>query len=209
MELDQQLKINQGLEIYLDPDMTGDKYLSQIAAAMPEFIILTLPVRGREPILLQPESRIYCRVVMDDVPYVFSSWVLANDETRRLTHIAAPESFIKHQMRQFVRVETCLPVAVEEPESKQDFPGYIIQNISGGGTGLLGHQALALNETYYLTFDLPDAGQMRILARVLRSSGDETNRVKIGLEFVGLSETNRNKIMKYIFKIQAERRRKT
>ena len=109
---------------------------------------------------------------------------------------------------QFVRVETHLPVVVEEPENKKAFPGYIIRNISGGGVGLLGKQPLAVNETYCLTFDLPEAGQMRIFAKVLRCGGDETGGAKVGLEFVGLSETNRNKIMKYIFRVQAERRRK-
>jgi c-di-GMP-binding flagellar brake protein YcgR len=106
------------------------------------------------------------------------------------------------QLRAYVRLETVQFALADEPPTKA-----VTKDISGGGVLLETRMALERDMPVKMSIDLHDAGIFTAKGEVIRVESDaERNNYTAGIKFVDISERERGKIIKYIFKRQLERR---
>ena len=84
-------------------------------------------------------------------------------------------------------------------ESDKRFPA-VIKNISGGGVLL--NTKLSIPKDTILLFELELEETLLLTVRVLRNEVDSDNSNNLGCEFIGITDEKRQKIIKYVNKLQ-------
>jgi c-di-GMP-binding flagellar brake protein YcgR len=117
----------------------------------------------------------------------------------------------RNQLRQFVRIETGLPlkfrlVKTLDPEKSEIKLGELaaakMADISGGGLSFLYERALRLGDMVSLSFDLPGAPCAGIVGKVVHLSlreGKNGPLFKNHVQFVNIEPRKREKIITYVF----------
>lgn len=77
-------------------------------------------------------------------------------------------------------------------------------DLSGGGLGGLCNSPLKLNHHYLATFSLENK-EFSVAAKVRHNDELSFGRYRIGLEFIGLSDHDREHIIQFVFKAQTQR----
>jgi c-di-GMP-binding flagellar brake protein YcgR len=140
----------------------------------------------------------------------------------------------RQQRREFVRFETALPVSViplaEITESEDDHSDALLiadrklagpmwedmtvkgftWDISGGGLRFTVGQKLSPGTLAACTVDLGDGNPVDAGIRVIRCEDDMEDRRRfiISAKFIGIDDSQRGKIIRYIFDEQSRRKRK-
>lgn len=118
------------------------------------------------------------------------------------------------EQRTCFRIDTVLRLSFRlEGELAQPLPQPTPVNLSSGGAGLLTDRNLALGDSLALTLFLPSGPPIQTHAKVVRSVPtpklelEITSPRHIGLQFLALDEQDQERLNKYVFHLQLERRR--
>lgn len=186
----------------------SEKHPSRVEEIGGRHMAIAMPMSKGTPILLAPGTTFYGRVIVDGHVWMFSSTFL----DKRLDPIAVwlisrPQDFKRIQLRAYVRLETALPATVQ-PVMADDPPAKAVtKDISGGGVQLVTRLAVERDMPVNVSIDLQDAGIFTAKGEVIRVESDaERNNYTAGIKFVDISERERDKIIKYIFRRQLARR---
>lgn len=164
------------------------------------------------PVILQPGTRFFGRTAANGFIWQFTCTY--ND--KRLLPVpiwisSLPYDLMKVQLRSFVRLLSALPLHfriesdVEDPQPVES----ITRDISGGGLQLVTKNHLPIDSTLQLSLDIPGFGTVAAKAAIVRIvQPPETNIYWIATKFTEIKETDREKIIKFIFKKQSELRQK-
>ncbi len=203
-------KVNLRLDIMLTDDPGAERFPSKVEAISEGRLEFAMPISKGVPILLSPGDAFCGRVVLDGTVWLFTSTFL----DKRFLPVAVwvvtpPADFARIQLRSFVRLETALTATVGVAGSSQPPLKAITKNISGGGAKLAVKEPLDPGARVELAVELPDTGSLQAFGEVVRVEHDEKRDFYIvAVKFVEVSERERDKIIKYIFRRQLARRQK-
>ncbi|WP_027964479.1 flagellar brake protein [Halalkalibacillus halophilus] len=150
--------------------------------------------------------------------YLFDSEILGKKK-RKIPTLMIPyptkDELVKVQRREYVRVNTYLDVAVYPIDEVK--PPLISRTIdlSGGGIAVKAKEIIyepgdQIEILLVLPFQVNDYAYLSMKGEVIRYQDGRTNDVpyKLSLKFTGISDIAREKVIKYCFEQQLERRRK-
>lgn len=188
----------------------ADRLPSRVEEINPRHLLIAMPVAKGVPVLLPPGTAFHGRVVESGTVWLFASTFLDKRPSPvPVWVIAPPRDFRKIQLRAFVRLETALPVEVKIFGADLPPVTATTKDIGGGGLQIATKLALEPGVRLQIIIDLPGVGRMSTLGDVVRADFDERLNISTaGIKFVEISERERDKIIKYIFKKQLERRQK-
>ncbi|WP_110927594.1 flagellar brake protein [Bacillus massiliglaciei] len=149
--------------------------------------------------------------------YMFSSDVLTKIKGHiPMVQISLPpeESFIKIQRREFMRLEASLDAAVHPLNG--EFPPFrtLTEDISAGGTAIRLQKNMKINEAdfVYLWIALPfqqeGTSYLKLKCAVIRETEKEHGIKELSLRFVEMEEKDTQTIIRYIFEVQLEMKKK-
>lgn len=213
-------RINNRVEVYHPEEKVY--YKSLIQEVDKDSITIGVPMRGRQNLNLEKGSTWKFRVTWEDGQYYFSSEVIERKVGDRvpLYVIKRPQEVRRQQRRSFYRFPCALEADYELIES-QDGKGYAdldsplqeretfslrgtVVDLSGGGAQIVTRKyhppGAALAMHLYLNGE--KSAEILVQGRVVRCvpyKRGGRRYYRIGVEFTGISELTRDKLISYIF----------
>ncbi|MDT3699264.1 MAG: PilZ domain-containing protein [Thermincola sp.] len=208
------LKVNQPVEIELPK--SKDCYRSRVEGILSNKITLAAPLKQGQIVSLSPGTIV--RVMFSDqmASYSFKSKLISqNRQNPPTVTLGEPYDLKRTQRRNFVRLETKLSIVFAEVNEDYEtvgdtFSGTTI-DLSGGGVMFACNTLLKYGDILDLTVVLTESDSAKALGKVVRFSENPPNskqKYSVGLEFTAIEESERDKIIKFIFNKQRELRRK-
>lgn len=186
-------------------------------------IAIGVPMIRSDGVALREKEEYTFRAAREDGLYYFQSKVLGTKMSGNvlLYLISWPADIKRRQRRNYFRLpcnlQACYTVISEGAEfpadakEKEGERGLVV-NLSGGGLLLVTSRSLFPGTLLYLHLILQckkGKKEMRLKGRVLRSSplkvNNKTLRYRCGVEFVEISEKERDKIISFLFALMRER----
>lgn len=212
-------KVNQRITIMLSKNPGSPQFQSRIEEVSSNHIVCAMPMIKGRPLTVQQGIRFYGKAIIDGVVYFFTSRLL-NKKMFPLPVwiIDLPHDIERIQQRSFVRVDAMLPVEVKpiveevSDEEAGDSPPIkvITKDISGGGAQLVLNEPVKIGTRLSLVIEVPDNEAIETIGEVVRVEKPRNDRELfwIGIKFLDIHESFRNKLIKFIFKKQLEQRQK-
>ncbi|MDR3592776.1 MAG: PilZ domain-containing protein [Negativicutes bacterium] len=200
------------MEIVLDLSPAAQHYSSRIEGITSSQMHLAMPMNKSVPIVLQPGNLFYGRTLTQGSIWQFSCTFIDKQILPVPIWISGlPFDLKKVQLRSFVRLPVALPVTyqiniegADEPPARTS-----TRDLSGGGLQLIIKRSLPPGTTIDLALDIPEFGPITAKGAVVRvDRPQDTNVFWVAIKFILISEKDREKIIKFIFKKQLELRQK-
>lgn len=217
MEVADIITINSKIDIQINGE--GVFYKSSVQEISSEYIAIHIPSHLGSIVYLMPGDSIKGRVYSKEAQYFFNSTVLGKKLDRVILFLLAVPSKLKRvQMRDYVRVQTMLPIKYRIlDDNASDLKNQELQetysiDISGGGLNFLVPGPVALNSVIRVEFVVQDHNQndikIRAVARVKRKeSVRDKGRVALGVFFEEISEKDRDILIGFLFRKLLEQKR--
>lgn len=203
------LKIGQRVEF--DAEDGIGRYTSRIEDILSDRLVVAMPIdEKRRPVLPEPDTRVYGRIITDKCVYrFFSIYKERLAEPIPVWRITKPELVERWQRRRFVRVPARLVLIVQivNPEGQLE-PSVKTTSVDISGNGIcftypsrvhIGSRAVLDIES------LPDIGNLQITGRVTKCVPVEVPTAVIyhvGVEFEHMEPSVQNKLVRFIFELQ-------
>ena len=213
------LQPNQRLEIML-LDGSTEVYQSRLEEVHKTELVVAMPMSKGYPVLLYEGSKFIGNLLFPGGKYVFTSFFLGKAlDPLPVWKISLPQNIHKVQQRSFVRVAARISVRLTYTEKKGEPPrdelidhSLILdsKDISGGGIQIIAKMPLQIGDDVSISLDLPGSDGIAAMGEVVRIQQAETEKpiFLIGIKFTDILEKERSSLIKYIFKLQLERRQK-
>ena len=205
-------KLHEGMFIELEV-MEGayqGKYRTKIEEIGNRIISIGVPLVEGQFIPLHEGTSLRVIFTDDIAAYSFSSRIVKRiTEPIPTFYIEYPQKIKKIQRRQYVRVPVVQELSyriVEEEELSEEKKGFM-KDLSGGGLLMAASEDLP-PQTKIKIKTIIGATEMELPGITLRSTKDNDSTYLISVKFTDISERTRDRIIKYIFDIQREMRRK-
>lgn len=208
-------KINQRLTLILPEKVSVAECYSRIEDITPGAMTIAMPMSKGYPIIIPNGSTVWGRVVENGQVYQFQSIITGKRiSPLPIWIITLPTNITKVQQRSFVRLDIVLPVKIQIVSNDQDeeapFIDVLTKNISGGGVCLIMQDKRKLGTRLNVQLQLPEQEVWTIPSEVVRLDVPQNDRQLywIGVKFLDIAETVRNRLIRFIFKKQLEQRQK-
>ncbi len=213
------MRLEIGQKMYLARDEDADHYVSSLQDMTEEYLLVGIPYYLGQALVLMQGDAVLVTYVGDDGVYRFYTVCRGRRMDRiPLYLLARPEKMERIQRRRLVRLPAALEVCGgEKPNygSAQEYSRWYTSDISGGGMCLIFDNPPAVGATLVLEFTIPVRGQPRQIVaegQVTRveqlEEEDGPNRFLVGVRFLGLSKSDEDAIVAFIFRRMIEERRK-
>lgn len=215
--------INIGDTIILEPKYSSEneKYKCKLVEREGEQLYIDYPVSintGKTVFLLDGTQLKGSFVGKDNTVYLFETEVKGRSkQTIPMIALSYPgkENLIRVQRRQYVRVDTAVDVAVHPTDGKFSPFVTVTADISAGGAALILPPGLNIesNTMIDLWLVLPmqsgDYHNLVLRSRVIRViPGQNGERDKMPIEFMAISESQRQLLIRFSFERQLNLKRK-
>lgn len=201
------LDINQKLS--LQPISEKKVYTTYITGKTDELLTIAAPINKSQFITFPLGQKLKLWYSGCYAVYTFTSTIVGIETgPPPQLIIKYPAQLDRIQRRQFVRLQSLIPVKVELLTAPEiSYQAHAI-NISAGGVYLLMEKNCLTGTEIYLTLQKPSLP--KILGKVLRSypSEDGDGLWEWAVKYVDITEGERDKIIKFIFARQLELRRR-
>lgn len=210
------LKVNKRVEIIIENSYYAGSYPSRVEEILPDIIVLAAPLKRGVVVPLRVGDTIKVNYYGKTAGYSFTTKVIATSYKRiPLIAVEKPQEFTKIQRRSYIRVPARIPVrfTLLDDQKKPTELNCCCEtiDISGGGVALLSSTALPCGSCMEMELNVPRKGTIRVIGKVARSEEKKTEYGKmtlLGISFVEIEESDRDKIIQYVFEIQRDMRRK-
>lgn len=189
-------------------------YWATLYESTDEGFVIGLPEAGGETVALRPEERVTVKYHVGPGGYEFTSFVLAAQARPfPLLYLLKPEphDVKRRQLRQYVRVDTNLPVQIvrQDDSSDEAFAG-MINNISGGGMVVSSMVEFRKAEILRFRFSLPEEDSVLdgIVGEVIQVRPGGDRGTDLIVQYQGIDERSRDLIARYVLDIQIKLRRR-
>lgn len=213
VKLDQYLLINQKLLVEVRVGNFPGIYDSRIEDIKDGKIYISMPTEKGRPIPLIPNTRLHISYVMDTGRFSFKTMV----ETRVMTPlpnlvVTYPDAVFREELRTYFRVQARIPIKILVPVKDENgilvhklFDAKVV-DISGGGARMFSDVQVYRGDSLdiFLMGAIDKLDQIK--CEIMRARRMEGN-YEIGVKFLDLSATDRDKIIKYVFRRQIEMKR--
>lgn len=203
------LRIGQRVEFEAE-DGIG-KYTSRIEDILQDRLVVAMPIdEKRRPILPEPDTKVYGRIITDKCVYrFFSIYKERLADPIPVWRITKPDMLERWQRRRFVRVPARLSLNVQivnpEGQLEPSVPTTSV-DISGNGICFLYPSLVHISSRAVLDIaSLPGIGNLQITSRVAKCVPVETPTAviyHIGAEFENMEPSVQNKLIRFIFELQ-------
>lgn len=223
-------KVNSNIEIEIKHGAYQGTYNSRIEEIKDDILEIAIPSKQGRLLPLPAGTWFVGRISQGGSLYVFKS-VIQNVALRQNVPswiVRCPEEVDKIQRRDFVRVDVRLPIYVKVHVEEEIFltiegKKYSAKelnvkeweantkDLSGSGAKIITKFNIPEETVVSLNLQLPEVGDLVTKARIIRSElvNPELGIYWIGAQFFGLTERDRDKIIRFIFKKQAELRKRS
>lgn len=186
-------------------------YSTRVEDAGEQELVVAAPMRCGNVVPVRKGTQLVMGVPKEDALYGFYAEVVdrkGGDEPMLV--VRRTSSTRRIQRRKFVRIDVSVPVTVRVLGGKGQPRPQVVgeQNLSAGGMLLVLGQKLERSSRVKLDMELPD-GPLSChgeVMRVLRTGGQEA-QYETGIEFRGLDEKTKHRVVRYVYRRQVERRR--
>lgn len=209
------LKVNQPVEIEL-PETSKISYRSRVEGIFSNNITLAAPLKQGQIVSLSPGTTVKVSYSDQIAIYSFESQVISqNSLTLPTVTLGEPYDFKRTQRRNFVRVESHLSIVANQLDEAfepvaETFSGITI-DLSGGGLMFVCNTVLKYADILDVTIYLSENESVKALSKVVRfveNPQKAKQKYSVGLEFTVIEESERDKIIKFIFNKQRALRKK-
>lgn len=191
-------------------------YDSRVEDIGKDKVKIAIPTQKGIPFPINPGANLEISFLTASGRFSFNSEVLGRvRENIPVLEIKAPSYLTRFELRKYFRVETRLKIKIKtidyvindgNPEMiKKDYEA-IVRDISGGGVRLTTDAKLESGQALELDMSEAIGTKFDIVSRVVHLYNNDDNS-EAGIEFVSIKETDRDKIIKYVFQRQIELRR--
>ena len=180
-------------------------------------LFIEMPREGESALVLYRGEEVNVRFSAEGASFVFSAPVLGKTVDKiPMFHLGPPEDIQRVQQRNFVRFPVALEVFYALPPEKNRRPRYkkaLSIDLSGGGMRLAMDELVAEGTVLNLKFSLPLKKGLKEIAtagKVVRRWAFETEGAityQVAIEFEGISRTQQDYIVNFIFHRMAEQGR--
>lgn len=209
------LRPNQRLQVEVLTGSLAGKYVSRVEDVETDKVAISLPTASGQGVPLRPGTSMKLTVMTESALYQFETSVLERKQLGAVPVlvVSKPDSMKKVQRRSFFRVSAVLSAQYRflssvDSYSTEPFKTAATKDISGGGTCLVLLEDVKKEQLFELKIELPKMGFVNAVARAVMVKGDSGKKKDVALEFAIIDESEREKVVKYVFQRQAELRRK-
>ncbi len=213
----EELKINKRVEIKIQDSHYAGNYSSRVEEILPDTIILAAPLKRGVIVPLRVGDTVTVSYFGQTAGYSFTTKVIGtNYQKLPLIAVQKPQEITKIQRRKYIRISTRIPVRFlilddkKQPASSDVYCTETI-DISGGGAAIISPVKLSREDCLDMELDIPRRGTIRVVGRVARVEETRSEygiRYLIGIDFLVIDESDRDKIIQYVFELQRDMRRK-
>lgn len=209
------IKINQPIELEL-PNDALKQYRSRAKSLSEERMVVIVPVKGSSRVAMDHGQKVKVIYTDSSAVYVFFTTVVSldNDDAETVT-LGKPYDMRKIQRRNFVRLDTRVKVLfcrLDNRFERKGSPGEGVSvDISGGGMMFMCDEVLSSGDVLDAEVFLGQSEKVRAIGRVVRFTENPPKtkmKYSVGFEFTVIEESERDKIIRFIFNQQRELRRK-
>jgi c-di-GMP-binding flagellar brake protein YcgR len=204
-----QIKINQLIEI--EVELESQKILnlpSRIEGMEENELHISVPLYRGEIIPLRTGQTVRIFLTCEDMTYAFSATIVGRKwQNIPLLVINKPDTFIKIQRRNYMRLPIKLESYFRLVGDESDFKKAETLNISGGGALIITEEAIEEGQNIEFELYIPNRKPFFCLAKVVRlleRGTEKGGRNKAAIEYYDITESKRDKIINYIFEKQRE-----
>jgi len=172
-------------------------------------LLITLPMAGGQPVILEPGQKIRVNFFRDDGEFYFSAKVIEKLKSDIMICIKITQisSIDRLQRRNLFRLKKVLPVRFRYfPDDKADghYNKGHVMDISGGGIRLYTERYIPPNAQIECKIKLDERQEIVLNGNVLRVRRvqDTEHQYDIGISFVDIPEIIRDRIISFIFEQQ-------
>lgn len=206
-------KVNQRLVLEFKHDNGMASFPSRVEEVGADRLVIAAPLNKGLPLHVEDGHYLVVKVVIDKVPYLFSSSLLAKRSGAvALWEIAMPYGPKKVQQRNYVRLDVMLPVTVYVPDAqgREKSLRAVTKDLSGGGALVVLRERLTEGVKCFLVLEVPDSEPVRTAGEIVRIDQPQADSKVYwtAVKFIGLPESDRDAIIRFIFKKQLELKRK-
>lgn len=207
------LKVNQRIEIELNQNKNTAIFPSRIEEIGEDVLIIAAPLHKGVPLMVEEGRHLAVRVVIDRVPYRFISRLLRRRSgVVPLWEITLPRSVKKIQQRNYVRLDVMIPVimVVDDGQGQKKTFRAVTKDLSGGGALVVLREELNVGTKCFLVLTVPDSKEVKTAGEIVRIDRPQPDGdiYWTAVKFLSLRETERDLIIRFIFKKQLELKRK-
>jgi len=208
-DVDKFISINQKLLLEIKVGDHAGIYDSRIEDIKGGAIHISMPTENSRRIPLKPNTRLHVSYVMDRGRLSFKSMVEDRymDPLPMLV-ITKPETLFREELRSFFRVDTRIPVKVmveinEDDIITQKMFDAKITDLSGGGCKTFIDAPIKKGDRFEIFF-LGNIDRLESVNAEARRVVKVEENLEIGCEFIDIAQSDRDKVIKYVFKRQVE-----
>ncbi|RJX20243.1 MAG: flagellar brake protein [Ammonifex sp.] len=209
------LSINQRIEVSLEG--SEEYYVSAVEDITSDMIFIAVPYRNQTPLMFSEGDRVLVNYTGDSELFSFTSTVVGRRQDKVLLYgISFPEKIQRVQRRRDVRLCILHDVFCAEIPQEDEPPVFKktkALDISASGLRLVTDKPFAVGTRLLVKFKLPvrDAFyETETKAEVKRQEPiliDNQMVYHLGMEFIGLPQSQKDKIFSYIFWKMMEQKR--
>lgn len=201
------LYLGQKIMVSALPD--GEPFKSMIQELDDKKLAFSLPFKSGQYLLLHEGDKVKVEFVHKDAVYSFIGEILERKKVNNVSLLVLPRPTLlsRRQRRQYVRLPLVMPLQIrvaKEDSSEKVIRGKVV-DLSGGGLQFVSKEALPVNTE--VTFTLPlgagEKGKQHLAVKCVINwvfVDRATKDVRIGIQFAGISEAEREQIIAYIFR---------
>jgi c-di-GMP-binding flagellar brake protein YcgR len=157
-------------------------------------------------------TRLYVKMVDRNSMYVFQSMVVSyekDEEGFLVMYIIFPETLRKIQRRQFVRIPFFKEGSLIRL-TNNEIVKYISKDLSAGGLLIVTPLQMTISEKVIINFAICDSISLEnVTAQIARmDTGTQTKHWIYGVEFKDLPRSIEDRIVRYVFVLEQESRKK-
>lgn len=195
------LVLNGNIKVY-----DGDEkiYKSVIQGIYNDSIVINIPYGNKEYLLLEEDKEYEMYYHYDKICYSFHTKLIAkemdSEKNISLYRIEYPYDIKKIQRRNFVRVDLIDYIKYKKIDSEDNsWDNGMLFDISGGGLRIAVDENLENEDIYLFKFKL-STNMLEVRGKIVRYIGTSTTGKVYGVEFLDISEKNRELIIREVFK---------
>lgn len=218
------LELNQRIELEVHDGEYAGTYLSRVEEIGEKDLKVAIPVDRGTIVPLRLKTAVTVTFLGKDAVYSGNTFVIGRFmDPIPILVLLKPEDFCRIQRRDYVRVDTSLPIKIKIIEEQKTeictkvISGYS-RNVSGGGMMVavevsdVGKVKISLDSSVEIEFEIPDiAVSIRAIGEIVRldkqRSPKETEELILGVCFTLVEEKEREHIISYVFRRQRELRK--
>lgn len=208
------MRPNQRISFEVLDGEQGNRHVSRIEGVAAQHLLLAAPFAHGTPVLLRNGTRLRVTLYHAGGAHAFETEVLGRvTAATPLYQVRRPERLIAIQRRQYFRepavVETFCARDAHSPLRVEG----LTRNIGGGGVLIRTHQVAQLremvadrrvDEPVWVALRLPDRPLQAMANVAWLNIEEDESAADLALEFVDLSDVERERLIRYLFTLQRD-----